>query len=101
MKILFDQSGDFQAMRAAEAWCDARGIAVGAPQQGAPRGLLVGYYQIAKWRNLTASERRELKGTMTGDMRRGPVTIDLQGDEDDYSLLTLEQFKYFTGRDDG
>ncbi|WP_205999552.1 hypothetical protein [Paraburkholderia sp. Ac-20342] len=97
MKLTFDQTPSFEACRAAEAWCDARGIAVGAVQQGAPRGLLVGYYQIAKWRNLNDAERRELAGTMTGDMRHGPVAIELKGDAGDYPLLTPEQFEHFAG----
>ncbi|CAE6967524.1 hypothetical protein [Paraburkholderia domus] len=97
MKVVFYQAGDFEASRAAEAWCDARGIAVGALQQGAPRGLLVGYYQIAKWRNLNDAERRALEGKMTGNMRHGPVTINLLGGAEDYPLLTPEQFEHFAG----
>ncbi|MBB5444604.1 MULTISPECIES: hypothetical protein [unclassified Paraburkholderia] len=97
MKITFDQTGEFEATRAAEEWCDARGIAVGTTQRGSPRGLLVGYYRIAKWRNLNDSERRELAGTMTGDGRHGPITINLKGDANDYPLLTPEQLEHFAG----
>lgn len=97
MKIVFDQLSEFEASRAAEAWCDERGIAVGAAQAGAPRGLLVGYFQIAKWRNLNDAERRELNGRMTGDMRHGPVTIELNGVATDYPLLTPEQLEHFAG----
>lgn len=79
--IVFDQPGDFEACRAAEKWCVERGISVGDMQGPAPRGLLVGDFWIAKWRNLNAAEKRALDGRMTGDMRRGPVTIAFDGDE--------------------
>lgn len=78
MRIEFKQTGTFQAMYAAEAWCSANGISVGQSSIG-PTGLLFGEYDwIAKWRNLTPSERKELHGTMSGDMRNGPVVIDLK-----------------------
>jgi hypothetical protein len=85
MKKVFDiLGGNFEACRQAEEWCDERGIAVGVKQSGQPRGLLLGAYRIAKWRNLRPHEQAELHGTMTGDMRHGPVTITLNGEEDDY-----------------
>ncbi|MDR3100795.1 MAG: hypothetical protein LBV73_27495 [Paraburkholderia sp.] len=77
MKIVFDLPGDFAACYAAEEWCRERGIAVGAMQGRAPRGLKRGNHIIWKWRSLDHSERRALDGTMTGDMRNGPVTINL------------------------
>lgn len=79
--IVFDQPGDFEACRAAERWCSERGISVGEMQGPAPRGLLVGDFWIAKWRNLNNAEKRALNGRMTGDMRHGPVTITLDADE--------------------
>ncbi len=91
--IAFDQLGDFEACRAAEKWCAERGISVGEMQGPAPRGLLVGNYCIAKWRNLTNAERRELKGRMTGNMRNGPVTITLEGHADEYPNLAEEKRK--------
>lgn len=97
MKISFGQTELFAASRAAEEWCDRHGIAVGSSQQAAPRGLLVGYYRIAKWRNLNDAERRELAGTMTGSGRHGPITIQLKGEESDYPLLTGEQLEHYTG----
>lgn len=86
----FTDAGDFKAMDAAEAWCKARGIAVGWMQRPDPRGLLLGDFVISKWRNLNARERSELDGTMTGDMRHGPVTVTLNGAEADYPLLAAE-----------
>jgi hypothetical protein len=80
LTIVFDQTEDFEACRAAEKWCGERGISVGEMQGPAPRGLLVGDFWIAKWRNLNDAEKRALNGRMTGDMRHGPVTITFDGD---------------------
>lgn len=33
---------------------------------------------IAKWHNLSAKERAECDGVMTGDFRNGPVTINIK-----------------------
>jgi hypothetical protein len=69
----------FTAMYAAEKWCEDKGISVGEScGPGYPRGLLFGDFLIAKFRNLTAKERAALHGKMTGDMRAGPITIDLK-----------------------
>jgi hypothetical protein len=87
----FTDAGDFTACRAAEAWCEARGIAVGWMQRPDPRGLLLGDFVVSKWRNLNAKERSELDGTMTGDMRHGPVTVTLNGAEADYPVLSAER----------
>lgn len=75
MVITFDQPGTFEAMQAAEDWCRERGVAFGSSERGSPRGLMVGDYVIAKWKNLTPKERAECHGTMAGDGRYGPITI--------------------------
>lgn len=67
-------------MRAAEEWCRNRGVSYGSSQRGSPRGLMVGDYDIAKWRNLSPKEQRQCHGTMTGDMRVGPVVVRIDGD---------------------
>lgn len=79
---IFSEAGDFRAMCAAEAWCDSRGISVGACQRGAARGLMYGDHDIAKWRNLDQSDRDALDGVMTGDMRHGPVRVWIVGPAD-------------------
>ncbi len=72
-------------MYAAEAWCRENGISVGQSCATGPTGLLFGQYDwIAKWRNLTAGEKRALHGTMSGDMREGPVVFVLK----DEAVLT-------------
>lgn len=73
----FADTGDFAATRAAEAWCNENGISVGIMQGHDPRGLLVGDFDIAKWRNLDRDERAALHGVMTGDGRNGPAHIEL------------------------
>jgi hypothetical protein len=88
MKKVFDTlGGNFEACREAEEWCEERGIAVGAMERGRPRGLLDEPCHISKWSNLSGPERRQMKGAMTGDMRHGPVIIELQGEEDDYPVI--------------
>lgn len=84
MKIIFDNLGDFAAVNAAEQWCSDHGISVAPMQRSAPRALLLGDYTIAKWRDLTTAEREAVNGTMTGDMRNGPVVVSLPGDVSDY-----------------
>lgn len=76
--LRFDEPGDFTALNAAQKWCRDRGISYGSLQRDDPVGLLVGEFDIAKWRNLSAVERQQLDGTLTGDKRNGPVFIRLK-----------------------
>ncbi|MBB4126260.1 hypothetical protein GGR77_001550 [Xanthomonas translucens] len=73
--VRFEVTGDFVALRAAEAWCRERGVSYGPQQRGAPIGLLVGDYVISKWRGMSAAERAALHGTITGDTRNGPLVL--------------------------
>jgi len=77
MKQLFNERGDFKAMYAAEKWCEQNGYSVGSSERGSPRCLMRGDWVVAKWRNLTAAERLECHGVMKGDMRNGPVTVEV------------------------
>jgi hypothetical protein len=75
---VFESTGEeWSACMAAELWCHENGISVGEMQGPAPRGLLRGDYDISKWRNMTANEKKELHGQMTGDWRNGPVKVEL------------------------
>lgn len=69
----FSDEGTFAAKNAAEAWCAGNGISVGESQGPAPRGLLVGDFYIAKWRNLNREERAALHGVMTGRTSQPPA----------------------------
>jgi hypothetical protein len=73
----FDQKGDFAACYAAESWLHESGYSAGSMQRGAPRGIMRGDVLIAKWRNLSPQDRAALDGQMTGDMRNGPVTVEI------------------------
>jgi len=77
MRKVFTNQGDFNAMNAALDWCSMYGLSVGSAERGRPRGILFGNYEIAKWHNLRQADKDALHGTMTGDMRNGPVTVDL------------------------
>jgi len=71
----FSQQGDFEAVNAARDWCRENGISYAPLCGDAPVGLLYGDWAIAKWRNLTPTERAQLDGRMEGEFRNGPVTI--------------------------
>lgn len=73
----FESNDDFGATRAAEKFIADLGLdyGLGSPQRGAPRGLMFGPYDVMKWRNLSDIDRAMLHGTLTGDGRRGPVTL--------------------------
>jgi len=73
----FHEQGDFAAAGAAEQWLHENGYSVGSSQRGSPRGIMRGDVLIAKWRNLSSRERAALDGQMTGDMRAGPVVIEI------------------------
>jgi hypothetical protein len=77
-RIIFEQKGDFQALYAAQDWCKANGISYGSSQRGSPTGLMRGDVCISKWQNMTKAEQKDLDGTMTGDMRNGPVVIEMK-----------------------
>lgn len=74
----FTGTRDFEACGKAEAWCEARGLSVGRMQGPEQRGILLGDFDVAKWRNLSHGERMALHGVMSGDMRHGPVHVDLK-----------------------
>lgn len=78
IKKTFDSEGAFVALNAAHDWCYEHGVSCGSMCGPLPIGLLYGEVDIAKWRNLTAKERKALDGTLTGDMRNGPVVLEIK-----------------------
>ena len=78
MRLVFEQKGVFAAKDAAEQWCRDNGVSFGSSQVGAPRALFRGNCIVSKWRNLSAEERASCDGTMSGDLRDGPVVIELR-----------------------
>jgi hypothetical protein len=77
LRLTFTDPFDFTAAHRAVALLENAGFSVGRMQAGAPRGILFGNYDIQKWKNLSADHRQALHGVMTGDMRNGPVTVEI------------------------
>lgn len=77
MSVMFNNAGQFAALREATALLVKAGFSVGPTQRGAPAAVMFGDYLIAKWKNLNGLQRRETHATLTGDNRNGPLTIRL------------------------
>ena len=74
----YNEVGDFQALWAAQKWLEENGYSYGSTCRGSPTGILKGEAFIAKWRNLTLEQTKDLDGLMVGDNRNGPITIKLK-----------------------
>lgn len=75
------ERGSFSAYHDAEQWCKDRGYSVGSMQRGAPTLIYYGDCDVAKYRNISASERRSAIGKIVGvagRFRDGPVTIEIK-----------------------
>jgi hypothetical protein len=83
--IVFQPTGvdDFSALDAAREYLRNRGFSV-APLCGPePVGFMYGDYSIAKWHNLSSSDKRGLHGVLRGvggSPRGNPVCITLDDD---------------------
>jgi hypothetical protein len=67
---------DFSAYNEAVEFLRQRGFSVGETCRGKPCGVMYGRdWDIAKWCNLTGDEQAQLHGTVTGEMRYGPVRV--------------------------
>lgn len=77
--MTFTQQGEYEACHAAERFLQERGFSVGIMQGPSPRAIMLGDYQIAKWRNLSREDIAKNHGAMTGNMRTGPITIVIYG----------------------
>ena len=78
MEIIFNQTGEFEAYREACKWCENNGYSRGSMARDMPIGLMNGDWGIAKWYNLSGSERNEIDGTMISQsFRTGPVFINI------------------------
>lgn len=74
----FEQVGTFAAYHAACRWLEENGYSHGSTSVDGPVGILKGDFHISKWRNMTPKERSQLDGTLSGEMREGPVVIRLK-----------------------
>lgn len=57
--------GEFVFLHRIDDEIKARGFSIGSLQRDDPRGIMPANYDVAKWRNLSPADRRELHGVMT------------------------------------
>mgnify|MGYP001618217393 FL=1 len=72
------EGDSFSAYHAAESWCREQGYSVGPMQRGAPTLVFYGDCDVAKFRNISAQERKAAIGKIegvSGRFRDGPVTV--------------------------
>lgn len=85
----FTGAKTFRAYHDAVAWLRERGYSTGSMCSPRPTAIMKGDFQIAKWKNLTAKERREVDGTIEGEaasrgtFREGPVIVMLKNYTED------------------
>ena len=93
-EIKFDQTGDFAAVNAARIWLQEHGYSYGSMCMDMPIGILKGSWAIAKWRNLTPKERKQLDGQLISkDFRDGPVVIQLKDPATDSEIKAGSRIK--------
>ena len=77
--LTFEETGDFEALRAAEKWCKENGYSYGSLQRDANVGIMHGDCYISKWRSLSPQEQDQLDGYIhSRDFRNGSVFIFLK-----------------------
>jgi len=64
-----DWTIEFPTDAAAERALAKAGFSLGTNQRSDPRGIMFGDWNISKWRNLSAADRRDLHGVF---QRHGP-----------------------------
>lgn len=77
-KKQFNEHGHFKALEACERWLYERGYSYSSASKCCPVAVLKGRYDIAKWKNLSRAEIHMLDGQITGDIRKGPLTLLLK-----------------------
>jgi hypothetical protein len=85
-KKVFSETGAFKALYAAQRWLAENGYSYGPTCVMHPAPILKGDYVIAKWRNLTKKEIKALDGWLDGDLREGPVTVQLKAAPDQWII---------------
>ncbi len=72
----FYEPGTFHSMYAAQRWLKENGYSVGSTCFKSYCGILKGDFIIAKWKNLTPDEIKQLDGVMwSSDYREGVVQV--------------------------
>lgn len=77
-ELEFKSDTIFGALYAAQQWCRDNGISCGSTDITGSVCLMRGDILIAKWKNLTAKERAQCDGVMSGNWREGPVYIRMK-----------------------
>lgn len=75
------EGDDFSAYNAATEWVRQQGLSCGSMQRGAPTLIYYGDCDVAKFRNISAQERKAAIGKIegvAGRFRGGPVTVTLK-----------------------
>jgi len=74
----FSAHGEFSALGDATEWVRSRGYSLGIMCGNEPIAFKKGYWNIQKWRNLSADDRFNIDGVVTSDdFRDGDVTIKI------------------------
>jgi len=75
----FTGTQDFEAYRNAESYCYDNGYSVGSMCAPQPTAIKKGNYDIAKWRNLSQTDKNNIDGTITtdSDYRNGTITVTI------------------------
>ena len=94
IEMTFDQTADFAAVNAARNWLQEQGYSYGSMCMDMPIGILKGSWVIAKWKNLTAKERKQLDGQLVSrDFRNGPVVVQLKDSATDEEIKSGNRIK--------
>lgn len=73
----FESEETFGAYNEAEEFCKSLGLSIGRMCAPMPTGIKKGDFDIAKWKNLSFSDKSLLDGGLIGDFRNGPVAVYL------------------------
>ncbi len=89
-KKVFPAHGTFGALADATEWLKQRGYSWGSLSRNEPVAVKKGDWSIAKWRNLSDSDRFNIDGVLkSDDFREGSVELLLTNFiEDDEKILT-------------
>ena len=74
----FTDAGTFEALHAAQKWLTQNGYSYGSSCVMHSIPVMKGDFIIAKWKNLTKGEIKQLDGEVSGELREGPITVRLK-----------------------
>lgn len=89
--ITFTAPGRLTAYKMAEQALTENGFSVGHLQSGDPSGILLGEWDIQKWRNLSRQDRCDLHGVLT--CPRGSETATIR-----FHASKMRHYPFLTGK---